>query len=111
MKRRMMMLAAAVWLGAWSAGAAEAEKKADAKPYPMDTCVVSGEKLGNHGDPYILEYEGREIRFCCKGCKKDFLKDPATYLKKLDEAEAKAKAAAAPATDPKAAAPAPDAKK
>lgn len=63
------------------------------KPYPLTTCVVSGDKLGGDmGPPVILKYEGREIRFCCNDCVKDFKKDPAKYLKKLDEAEAKAAA-------------------
>jgi YHS domain-containing protein len=70
-----------------------ADKKADKKlkPYPLKTCVVSGEKLGEMGDPYVWEYEGREIKFCCKGCVKDFKKDPAKYIKLMEEAEAKAK--------------------
>ena len=72
------------------------------KPYPasVKTCVVSGDKLGGDmGAPYVYIYKdkkikddpGREIKFCCKDCVKDFEKDPAKYLKKLDEAEAKAK--------------------
>ena len=69
-----------------------ADQKAAAKPYPLKTCVVSGEKLGEMGDPYVFTYEGREIKFCCKGCLKDFKKDPAKYIKKIEQAEAKAKA-------------------
>ena len=72
-----------------------ADKKADKKlkPYPLKTCVVSGEKLGEMGDPYVWEYQGREIKFCCKGCIKDFKKDPAKYIKMMEEAEAKAQKA------------------
>jgi YHS domain-containing protein len=71
-----------------------ADKKAEKlKPYPLKTCVVSGEKLGEMGDPFVYAYEGREIKFCCKGCLKDFKKDTAKYLKMIDEAEAKAKKA------------------
>ena len=62
-------------------------------PYPLKTCVVSGEKLGGDmGGPVLYSYQGREIKFCCKDCRKDFDKDPAKYVKKLEEAEAKAKA-------------------
>src|SRR5438874_11865542 len=70
-----------------------ADKKSDAKPkpYTLKTCVVSGEKLGEMGKPVVYVYDGREIRFCCKDCIKDFKKDPAKYVKKIDEAEAKAK--------------------
>jgi YHS domain-containing protein len=71
--------------------AADAKKKL--KPYTLKTCVVSGDKLGEMGDPYLYEYEGREIKFCCKGCVKDFKKDPAKYVKKIEEEEAKAKKA------------------
>ena len=60
------------------------------KPYTLKTCVVSGDKLGEMGDPYVYAYKGREIKFCCKNCVKDFDKEPAKYLKMIDEAEAKA---------------------
>jgi len=68
-----------------------ADKDEKAKPYPLDKCVVSDEKLGEMGKPYVFKYEGREVQLCCKSCLKDFKKEPAKYLKKLDEAEAKAK--------------------
>ena len=54
------------------------------KPYPLDTCLVSGEKLGEMGKPISFEYKGQEIKICCKACRKKFDKDPATYLKKLE---------------------------
>jgi YHS domain-containing protein len=66
-----------------------AEKKL--KPYPLETCSVSGEKLGEMGKPVVTEYKGREIKFCCKSCVKDFNKNPEKYVKKLEQAEAKAK--------------------
>lgn len=65
------------------------EKKADNK-YPLDTCVVSGEKLDSMGKPYVIKYKGRDVQLCCDGCEKDFNKDPDKYLKKLDAAEKKA---------------------
>jgi len=69
-----------------------ADKKAEKlKPYTLKTCVVSGEKLGEMGDPFVYAYEGREIKFCCKGCLKDFNKEPDKYIKMIEEAEAKAK--------------------
>lgn len=70
-----------------------ADKKAEkAKPYPMDTCVVSGEKLGS-GDmkAYTFVHEGQEVKLCCKSCLKDFKKEPAKFIKKIEEAKAKAK--------------------
>lgn len=74
-----------------SSFAEEAKKPEKNKPYPMTTCIVSGEKLGEMGKPFIYTHEGREVQFCCKSCLKDFKKEPAKYLKKLDEAEKAAK--------------------
>lgn len=54
------------------------------KPYKLDTCIVSDDKLGEMGKPVIFEYKGQEIKLCCKACRKDFDKDPAKYLKKLE---------------------------
>ena len=71
-----------------------ADSKAEkAKPYPLEKCIVSDEKLGEMGKPFVFTYEGQEIKLCCKSCQKDFKKEPAKYMKKLKDAEAdKAKA-------------------
>src|SRR6266481_8658396 len=74
-----------------AADAKDEKKPAKAKPYTLKTCVVSDEKLGEMGDPYVFTYEGREIKLCCKGCLKDFNKESAKYIKKIEKAEAKAK--------------------
>ena len=63
--------------------AAPAAKTVAVKPYPLQTCIVSGEKLGSMGEPPVLVYQGQEIKFCCKNCKPDFEKDPAKFLSKL----------------------------
>ena len=64
-----------------------------AKPYPLTTCVVSDEKIG--GDPsmkpYVFTHEGREVKLCCKSCLKDFKKDTAKYMAKIEAAEKKSK--------------------
>ena len=78
--------------------------KAAVKPYPMDTCIVSGEKLGEMGAPVVVVKDGQEVKFCCNGCVKKFDKDPAPFLKKIDEAAA---AKGVPAKAPEAATPAP----
>jgi hypothetical protein len=71
-----------------------ADKKAEKpKPYTLKTCIISGDKLGEMGDPFVYTYKDREIKFCCKGCLKDFNKDPQKYIKMIEEAEAKAKKA------------------
>jgi hypothetical protein len=67
--------------------------------YPLTTCIVAGDDLGGKTQTpqdYAYRRAGlpdRLVRFCCGDCKADFLKDPAKYLKILDEAAAKAKAA------------------
>jgi len=60
-----------------------AENKNAVKPYPLKTCVVSGEKLDAMGSPYVFNHKGQEIKLCCKGCLKAFNKEPEKYLKKL----------------------------
>ncbi len=66
--------------------------------YPLDTCMVSGDKLGGDmGKSVDLIYRNRLVRFCCGDCIKDFQKEPAKYLKILDEAAAKKAAEAKPA--------------
>jgi len=85
--------AATVFLTASLVGlAADNKKAAPPKPYPLMTCVVSGEKLGGDmGEPYVFTYEGREVKLCCKSCRKDFDKDTAKYLALIDEAAKKVK--------------------
>jgi YHS domain-containing protein len=93
MKYRHIVMAAAVTLlvGALTLHADD-QKKEKLIPYPLKTCVVSGEKLGGAmGKPYVYAYKGREIKFCCKDCQKEFDKHPAKYIKILEAAEAKAK--------------------
>ncbi|MGZ5545062.1 MAG: hypothetical protein ACXWIU_10340, partial [Limisphaerales bacterium] len=59
-------------------------------PYPLKKCVVSDEDIGG-GDmkPYVWVYKGQEVKMCCKDCKKDFMKDPDKYMKKIATAEKK----------------------
>lgn len=63
----------------------------DAKPYPLKNCLISGEDLKSMGKPFVMIAEGQELKFCCKHCVKDYENDKADYLKKLAEAEKKAK--------------------
>jgi YHS domain-containing protein len=52
--------------------------------YPLDVCVVTGNKLGSMGDPITKVYNGREVKFCCKPCVEEFEAEPAKYLAQLD---------------------------
>lgn len=75
--------------GAADAHAANPEKEAKADPYLLDTCPVSGQKLGSMGEPLIKTIEGREVRFCCGGCVGRFEADTAKYFTEMDKAIAK----------------------
>lgn len=65
---------------ATTAATANAE---EIRPYPLTTCLVSGEELGGMGEPVRLVYEGQEMKFCCQDCVKDFQTDPDKFLAKL----------------------------
>ena len=54
-----------------------------AKPYPLDTCIVSGNKLGSMGRPVTRVYNGQEVKFCCRPCTEDFAANPEKYMAKL----------------------------
>ena len=96
--KKLGMVVATAALGCTLAWAADEKKAPAAKDtYPLDTCVVSGEKLGGMGEAVKYDHNGREVRFCCKGCIDKFKADPDKYLAKLDEA-----VKAQPPTAPKA---------
>ena len=71
-----------------STARADTSTNAPVKPDQLTTCPVSGEKLGEMGKPYVFTYQGQEVKLCCSGCKKDFDKDPAKYVKKIQDAAA-----------------------
>lgn len=54
--------------------------------YPMDTCPVSGEKLGGMGEAVNHVVGNRLVRLCCEKCVKKIDADPAAYLAKADAA-------------------------
>ena len=57
------------------------------KDYPLKTCPVSEEKLGEHGKPVKVTHEGTDVYLCCKSCIKDFNKTPAKYAKAVKDAK------------------------
>ncbi len=63
------------------------------RPYPLDTCLVSNEKI----DPAVpaIVYKGQEYRFCCKGCARKFAANPDHYAAKLGTPHQNAGTAAA----------------
>ena len=93
MKRLTPMLVAFCLLAAVSAGFGADDKKADEKkkPKPVNAlCPLTDEKI----DPDVTtQYKGKTVAFCCADCMKDFNKDPAKYMKKVEAEEAKNKKA------------------
>lgn len=54
--------------------------------YPLDTCPITGKKLGSMGKPVAHKFEGREVQLCCAGCVGGFGKDLKASFAKLDAA-------------------------
>ncbi|MDA0321969.1 MAG: hypothetical protein O2923_04535 [Verrucomicrobia bacterium] len=66
------------------------------RAYPLKICLVSDEEVGSMGEAPSLVFK-QEIKFCCKGCLKDFNKDPLKYVAKLVAEIEKQKGGASPA--------------
>jgi hypothetical protein len=60
-----------------------AEQLAAAKPYPLDTCLVAGEKLGEMGEPLVVVVGNQQVKLCCDHCLPELKKNPAEFLAKL----------------------------
>jgi hypothetical protein len=54
-----------------------------AKSYPFDTCLISGKKLGDHGDPVVFVKDGQQVKLCCESCREDFEKDAPAFMAKI----------------------------
>jgi YHS domain-containing protein len=81
------VLVAPLALAAAPKTAPPAKTEPTAKPYPLETCIVTGEKLGSEQVTYV--HDGQEFKFCCKDCIKKFNADPKKYHEKLAEEVAK----------------------
>jgi hypothetical protein len=57
-------------------------------PYPLTTCIVTGDKLDDNA--IVFAYDGREIKTCCTNCIDEFYKDPAGFSARIDEETARA---------------------
>jgi len=47
--------------------------------YPMDTCPVSGEKLGSMGEPVVVTHDSTTVKLCCESCIDKFNANPGKY--------------------------------
>ena len=66
----------------------EAVIAAQLPTYPLETCPISGMKLGGMGEPYNHVHGTRLVRFCCEGCLPKFAEDPGAALARIDAAHA-----------------------
>ncbi len=84
----VFIAAAAIFAAA--AGLAQDERRKEEKPktltldvYALETCPISGRKLGD--DAVVKKIDGREVRFCCRGCAGAFEDEKEKYFKEIDE--------------------------
>jgi len=63
-----------------------AKSDTGAANYPVEICIVSGEKLGSMGDRIDVESKSLVVTVCCSGCVAELKDDPDTFLAKLDAA-------------------------
>ncbi len=64
----------------------DAMKRVQASFYPLDRCVVTGEKFAEGKEPVNYLYKERLVRFCCPSLIPQFNENPTKYLAKLDAA-------------------------
>lgn len=62
------------------------ERRSEPKPYPLETCLVTGDDLDEMDDRVATVHDGQVFEFCCKPCLKKFRKHPGKYAKLLAKA-------------------------
>ena len=67
--------------------ASKVEQAPRPKPYPLTTCLVSGEDLDEMDERVSAVYEGQTFEFCCKPCLVKFNKNPEKYVSQLAAAK------------------------
>lgn len=87
MKHLLIAIASIAFVSASCSSPEDSSVTADssATAYPLDTCLVSEERLGSMGDPVTIIHEGQEIKFCCEACVPEFKADPARFLPRLEQ--------------------------
>jgi YHS domain-containing protein len=66
-----------------SAAQVDIYKEKAPKPYPLATCLVSGEDLDEMNERVSTVYGAQTFEFCCKPCLVKFNKAPKKYQGKL----------------------------
>ncbi len=84
--RKCAQLCIVILCGVSFIGSASAS---DPKPYPLATCIVSGDKIDPKVPPIV--HNNQQVKFCCKGCIKKFNACPDKYMVRLQGADAEKK--------------------
>jgi YHS domain-containing protein len=80
----------------WAKKLDEALVAGQSAHYPLETCVISGKKLGSMGDPVKLVLDGMLVQLCCDGCTKKATANAAAMTQKVRDAAYAAQAAIYP---------------
>ena len=70
---------AALLVGVQARAAEEAPKK---ETKAQTKCPIMG---GDIDKSVFADHDGKRVYFCCKGCPEKFKKDPAKYIKQLED--------------------------
>jgi len=73
-------------------------------PTPQTACPVTGDKIDKN---YYVDYQGKRIYTCCSGCVEEVKKDPAKYVKQLEDQGIALEKTPGPAADSTGVCPAP----
>jgi len=60
-----------------------AEQSAAKLTQAQTTCPIMKRPIDKQ---FFADYQGKRVYFCCSACVKEFEKDPAKYVKKLEDA-------------------------
>jgi YHS domain-containing protein len=85
MKNTTFVITAILLLVSLSFAEEPVQEVSAAGKYPLNVCPISGETLGEMGDPVVKVYDGREVKFCCGNCVAPFEKDMKASFRKLDK--------------------------
>lgn len=71
-------------MGILAAGVALAEEKVGQEPKtkPQTTCPVMGDEVNKK---LYVDYAGKRVYVCCKGCLKEVKANPEKYIAKLEK--------------------------
>jgi hypothetical protein len=85
----MTLLLAAAFTTMSLAARTSGREKRRGKMYPLTKCLVSGEALGRHGRPHVLNYHGQQIKLCCKSCLGGFKTEAAALVQIIQNSSIK----------------------